>query len=115
MWLFSEKGFVSIVQTTNTGFLTVRARVKGDIEKMFPGVKVIVTPSADYRFRAEVSRGTVAAVLENLALKIDYDNFKNRVAKHDPNRAHTAYMDVWKAMLDLQSERAKKPKKRKSK
>lgn len=79
MWLFTRKGFVSIVAQREdpAGDLLVRARLAGHIEALFPEIKVEETPLADYRFRALVDRDDVfTAVVDELA-GLDYPNFKN--------------------------------------
>jgi hypothetical protein len=41
MWIFCESGFYSIVQhEDDPNTLIVRARIKGDLERLFPRAKV---------------------------------------------------------------------------
>lgn len=103
MWLFSTRGFVSIVANRNdpAAFL-VRGRFKGDVNAVFPGVDVQITPDADYRFRASVPRDEVARQLAQLAGDIDYDNFKTAA----PGDRHGVYLQVWSAMMTEQERRA---------
>lgn len=102
MWLFHPKGFVSIVaDDSNNDKLLVRGRVKGDIEAIFPGAKVSVTPKYDYRFRASVDRWVVAARVAELAAEINYGNFKNAA----PRNRHNTYLDIWTSMMKLQMQR----------
>ena len=50
MWVFLNNAFLSIVEhRENQNILLVRARIKGDIERVFPGVMVHKTPEADYQ------------------------------------------------------------------
>jgi hypothetical protein len=109
MWIFLSDTFVSIVQPgadipkkERDGKLLVRARVRGDLQKLFPHAKVSETPTRDYLFRCLVPRERVAAVIANEITNINYMNFKNSVID---NRRHTAYGRVWSMMLSLQEPR----------
>jgi hypothetical protein len=85
--------------------LLVRARVAGDIGRVFPGVIETETPTADYRYRATIPRKTVAAALAEQVASISYDNFKNSVLEDD---RHDAYFQSWHAMHQLQTDRARR-------
>jgi hypothetical protein len=103
MWLFLNDAMLSIVShSSSPGVLLVRARSGGDIERLFPGVEVAETPTADYRFRAHVPAETVADVLAARVLSIDYANFKGTV--RDAGRLQ-AYQDVWQAMARYQERK----------
>jgi hypothetical protein len=100
MWIFTSKSFISIVQKPgDTDMLTVRARIKGDIEQIFPGAKVEPNKGTDYKYRSKVPRAEVAQALHDQAMGINYANFKSTVK--DPKR-HDAYMGVWSAMYGVQ-------------
>lgn len=100
MWIFLHDCFLSIVdKDCGPDELLVRARRKGDIEKLFPRAKVIRLTRADYLFRAVVKRDEIARVIANEISWIDYDNFKKAVHDHD---LHAAYTHVWTAMAVLQ-------------
>ncbi len=77
MWVFLSDVFVSIVAPKpDSGidpsqFLIVRARVKGDIERLFPGAKVMVDAGTDYRFRAIVLASTVARTMADAVHAIE--------------------------------------------
>ena len=78
MWLFTHKGFLSIVRHTDKpNILVVRSRFRGHIEKMFPKARVKEDLTRDYRFRVELPIKEVSKVIEKLVSGIDYDNFKN--------------------------------------
>ena len=79
--------------------LLVRARRKGDIEKIFPSAKVVRTPKGDYLFRAVIKRTEIAAALDGEVRRITYGNFKDSV-KDDA--LHNAYLRVWTAMASVQ-------------
>lgn len=108
MWIFLSDAFLSIVKPPGAAGrknLLVRARVKGDIERVFPGAEVTMTPDRDYRFRALVPLEQVAEALAQAARDIAYGNFKSSVKEHD---RHVAYMGVWSEMHRLQVQRARK-------
>ena len=100
MWIFLSNSFISIVQKPgDTDMLTVRARIEGDIEKVFPGARVQANKGTDYKFRAKVPREVVAQALHDQAMAVNYQNFKNTVKD---KKRHDAYMDVWSAMFRAQ-------------
>jgi hypothetical protein len=103
MWLFLSDCFVSMVsKDCRRDELLVRARRKGDIEKLFPDAEVERTPKADYLFRAAVKRDEVAKVLDDEVRRINYGNFKDSV---DDDALHDAYTRCWTAMLAVQPTR----------
>ncbi len=77
MWVFTQKGFLSIVRhSEKPEVLLVRSRFKGHIEKVFPKVTVEEDPTRDYRYRAEFPIKEVSRVIGKLVSEICYDNFK---------------------------------------
>jgi hypothetical protein len=106
MWIFTSDSFLSVVaHRHDPGMLLVRARVAGDIGRVFPGVIETETPTADYRYRATIPRKTVAAVLAEQVASISYPNFKSSIKEAD---RHDACMDVWSVMHRLQTDRARR-------
>lgn len=107
MWIFTPTSFLSIVQKpgdAKAGTLTVRGRVAGDIEAVFPDSSVEEGGGTDYRFRARISREQVAKALYDQVMGIDYSNFKGAVAEID---RHDAYMGCWTSMFKLQRQKAR--------
>lgn len=109
MWIFMNDAMLSIVQldarVTNQRRkknLMVRARLKGDIERVFPHATVSRTLDRDYAYRAIVPRETVAEAICEQVMGIDYGNFKDSVGKQDHLRHH-AYLQVWTAMYQAQA------------
>ena len=101
MWLCLNSAFLSIVEPEqDSEVLRVRARRKGDIEKVFPEAKVERTPERDYLFRAHIRRERVAEAVAEQVAGINYGNFKNSV-KND--KLHSAYGSIWSIMARLQS------------
>jgi len=100
MWVYLSDSFLSIVaHDFDPTCLLVRARVAGDIERVFPGVKAKRTPGADYLYRAKIPHQRVYKAISRAVLGIDYRNFKGSVA--DELR-HNAYLGCWTAMSRLQ-------------
>lgn len=100
MWIFMSDAFVSIVQHFDEpGLFMVRARIAGDLERLFPGFEVVETPDADYRYRVTLSAELVADVIRQQVAGINYPNFKNSVK--DDER-HRVYSSVWSVMFDWQ-------------
>ena len=104
MWLCLNDAFLSIVQpdAADSNVLRVRARRKGDIQRVFSDAKVERTPGRDYLYRAHVSRALVAEALAAQVQNITYDNFKNSVRD---NKLHQAYSDFWSGHARLQEIR----------
>ena len=101
MWLCLNSAFLSIVhKDCAEDELLIRARRKGDIEKVFADAKVMRSTDADYLYRAVVPRHQVATAMAAQIQGIDYGNFKSSVKD---NSLHGAYVEVWHAMAALQS------------
>lgn len=100
MWIFLNDAFLSIVAPPKEeGMLLVRARARGDIERVFPHADVIQLPNRDYDYRALVPRIQVAQAMARQVMGIDYGNFKNSVAE---DCRHDAYASVWGVMFNFQ-------------
>ncbi|HZH98269.1 MAG TPA: hypothetical protein VEX38_04805 [Fimbriimonadaceae bacterium] len=95
MWVFLNDAFLSVVAHRDLeGMLLVRSRIEGDIERAIPGAEVFTNESADYLFRAVVSRDRFKECLCFAVDRIDYGNFKNSIEPEDLQRRR-AYHDVW--------------------
>ena len=102
MWVVLNNAFFSIVQNENNGEeLLVRARVKGDIEKIFHKADVFEDNYADYKYRSFMNRENVASTIKEKVLNINYGNFKSSVSNSDYERS-SAYAGVWSALHKLQ-------------
>lgn len=100
MWIFLSDSMLSIVQKPgDSDTLTVRARIKGDIERVFPNASVSEGVGTDYLFRARISREEVAKAICDTVMDISYSNFKSTTTNRE---RHNAYMRVWEAMYSLQ-------------
>lgn len=106
MWITLYDSFLSIVAYDVTppqpDKLYVRARIRGDIEKIFPKAEVLSTPDADYAYRAILTRTEVSRAMDAEIQDIDYINFKNSVLEID---RHDAYLKFWTVMCNLQQDR----------
>ena len=84
MWIFTQKGFLSIVRHSGKpNTLIVRSRFRGHIEKIFPKAVIEEDPTRDYRFRAELPAKEVSRVVARIVFQIDYPNFKNSLGLDD--------------------------------
>ena len=115
MWVFTTKGFFSAVaHSGRPGFMLVRARFAGDLERLLGAhgveAEVTETPEADYRFRAVVPAAEWARMVAAEASSIDYPNFK--AAAHDGTPRDEAYMGCWSALRRGQEWAAPKRRRR---
>ncbi len=112
MWIASTIGFFSVVEKPwdrEPGTLTVRARVRADLETLrelyLPLLGGITEDAdADYRFRAQAPREAVAVALAALARGVDYDNFKAAVARRQGAARERVYHEAWRAFYRLQED-----------
>lgn len=106
MWIFLKDGFFSVIEHPDSKkHVVIRARVKGDIEKVFPengGVEM--TEDSDYRFRAPMTKDRFASHIAQQATLINYKNFKNSI--NDKERREYWYEEVWNTMANMQDHLA---------
>ena len=103
-WIFFNDAMLSIVTCPGRpDHLLVRARVKGDLNRVFPDAKVETTPARDYRFRTILPRRVVAEAIFYRIFETSYGNFKAGVSERP---RHDAYFKVWMAMADFQDRMA---------
>lgn len=108
MWIFRNDAMLSIVEHNDfPEMMLVRARRRGDIQRVFPKAKVIENAGSDYAYRAVVDRLEVASAMFDSIMDINYGNFKNSIPVHDQDR-YDAYGNVWRAMLYYQMDEKKK-------
>lgn len=109
MWLMTNIGFFSIVQKPHTDFLTIRSRVKNDLESLrcnyLPELsETIGHAGTDYPWRATVSHDKFAAALWKIVSDIDYPNFKNEVAAKQGKARAIKYGKVWSVLNELHEQ-----------
>jgi D-Tyr-tRNAtyr deacylase len=106
MWLFTTQGFYSVVAHRRApDKLIVRSRAREDLEALreqIPNLRVFSDQTADYRWRAVVTRAEWVAAVAQLATDIDYDNFKNAVAGRQGADRERLYERVWAELRALQ-------------
>lgn len=96
MWLFLSGGFLSVVaHRTQPNNLLVRARHSSHIHTAFPEAELIHMPSADYPYRAVVSRDSVQSAMVDQIQSMVYDNFKASISDSE---YHDACIDIWRTM-----------------
>jgi len=109
MWLFTTVGFFSVVQKANQDGLTVRARVKEDIDRLrvkyMPKLTATVSGGGtDYPFRASISHDDFALGLAQIAHDIRYANFKSEIGRTQGVKREAVYGKVWAALQSLENE-----------
>jgi hypothetical protein len=104
MWIFMNDGFFSIVEDKkNPHRFSIRARKKGDLERVFlvKPAAVLETTESDYRFRIFLPKDIVAKRMAEEIESINYTNFKDSIPKEDKDR-YSIYAKVWHVMFDWQ-------------
>ena len=116
MWIYSLKGFVSVVQhEDDSNRVVIRARLKADVEgfkEMFESMglktsEIAVTTKADYKYRFVADRADWISVMTKLMQDVKYTNFKDAVYKSDTramrDKRHDVYLDIWSVSRRLQN------------
>lgn len=109
MWLMIPCGFYSVVEKDKDkqdGMLTVRARVKSDLDALrqfLPQMgKIVESADSDYRYRFRAHKVDFAYALLKIAMTINYGNFKNKVLETQGIARADTYLGVWSKLRDLQ-------------
>src|SRR3954463_12252560 len=108
MWIFTVNGFFTIIQDRkDANFVWLRARLREDIERNFPGIEVQEHPGADYLFRAKLPREQVAARVMELVMEANVtSHFKDvmiRTASKPEHGSRSAMLyGVWNAGAAMQ-------------
>lgn len=80
MWICTNQGFVSIVETKkDKRMLQIRARKRKHLRALFPKEEIIETFDSDYRYRVVMPRVVVEAWITRQVHDLDYTNFKDSV------------------------------------
>lgn len=108
MWLATKHGFFSIVQKS-PGEYHVRARIRGDLENLIGLVnmdpQIHCWPGADYRYRMIVGESELSRIMANLALSLDYPNFKSQIARTPDQQAKLeSFHQIWSIISRLQQD-----------
>jgi hypothetical protein len=105
MWVFTSTGFVSAVRKADRpDVITVRSRDRKSLEPLATKAKVEIkaSPYGDYPYRAFIEPAVFAEWVAEQEKGIDYDNFKNKVAKTRGYAFVDALHNVWVAMLGVE-------------
>ncbi len=119
MWFFTPFGMFSAVQKSGTDFLTVRARLRQDLDALRKYIPELSpkkeTPLGDYRWRATCTHAQLKAGMAKIVDEITYGNFKGETARRKNFVHEGVYHKVWHVMNDAQrkeadDERYRKPR-----
>ena len=103
MWIFTDKGFLSIVQHKDfPDFFQVKSRTRSPLEMLWPEHDVEVIDWADYRFRISIRKDMVTPVLVGLLEEVLYTSFKNEC--HDDLEYYYALCRIWTTMYNFQAK-----------
>lgn len=106
MWLFTTRGFYSVVRNRHgrSPALMIRSRSVADLEalrailpKQDRGTPIHETTGSDYPCRIFVSRRAYRHLLRRLGDEITYENFKNAC----PPERKAVYGRVWSVLLSF--------------
>jgi hypothetical protein len=115
MWVFTERGFYSVVQkpgSFHSDILTVRARVRQDLVRLCldlqadPDREIHDSPpgsGADYPYRMEIHRDDFALWLSRQIYLLSYANFKARVLSLFGSFRERVYHRVWTTLFSLET------------
>ena len=108
MWLFTNFGFYSVVKKRGEDCLTVRSRVREDLDRLreqyLPDLgQTLDHVGTDYPFRAQVSHEDFGEALKQISLNLDYSNFKNVVNRELGTRRAGVCGNVWSELLELEN------------
>ena len=69
MWLYTHKGFLSIVQNfRDETQVVVRGKYKEDIQAYFPDALIDIDTGIDYKFRTSLPKAKVAVRLQRYVM-----------------------------------------------
>ena len=109
MWTITTRGFYSVVAHRDLpDTVLVRGRSRADLEALeplIPNLEVFEDSTADYRYRAVVGAADWRTALDVMASEVDYDNFKNAVAREQGRERAHVYGEVWGVLRGLQADR----------
>jgi len=101
MWVFTTKGFLSIVQHNSMpDHFQVKSRVIDPLVALWPDHEVEFIDWADYRFRITIPKAEVTPVLTEQIGEVDYTSFKNECETDEDY--HYALTRVWSIMYNYQ-------------
>jgi hypothetical protein len=108
MWIFTVNGFFTfVIDRKDPDMVWLRARLREDLERNFPGVTVEEHPGADYLFRAKISRADLAEHMVRLIAEADVtshfkDEMIRRAAKPEFGNRSSMMYALWTAGAAMQ-------------
>ena len=101
MWIFTTKGFLSIVQHNSMpDHFQVKSRAIDPLEALWPDQEIEVIDWADYRFRITMTKEKALDVLTREVRDVTYTSFKDQC--HEDHDYHYALTRVWSIMYNYQ-------------
>ena len=109
MWVFTSCGFFSAAITPVDrveGMVTLRARMSEDIEALRNAYMPALGPNLneegkEYPCRARISREEFAEGMKQIALSLDYSDFRSTVLKLEGANRARVYGKVWRDLMEL--------------
>jgi len=113
MWIFTPIGFFSAVRKPGDTDLTIRARVRTDLDALRGEYLPELGPTidhagSDYPYRARVAPEAWGRALATMGERIAYSNFKDQVAHAQGHARAKAYGRVWSVLYELEAREGKK-------
>lgn len=118
MWNMDPSGFISIVQKPSdigNDTLTVRARDKVSLAEFLTECGIATRTAdiqldlaTDYPYRAVVAQSTIAQVMYDRVMRIDYSNFKDEAKRRRNDNYPVVLGSVWFEMLNLETKKTRK-------
>ena len=103
MWLFTTKGFLSVVQhNSKPDYYQIKSRISEPLEDYWPEHEIRAIDWADYRFRIDVLKKDASSVITEILESIDYTSFKNNC--EGGSEYYRALTRIWSIMYTFQSE-----------
>lgn len=115
MWIMTPLGFFSAVEKRGdreANMLTIRARSIADLEALVETyslpTKVTKGGGTDYPCRITIERAKWAGIVADMALEVNYSNFKDAVKARQGAARASVYSRVWSALLSIEGKRERK-------
>jgi hypothetical protein len=105
MWLFSETGFVSVVQDPkDKNKMVVRARDEESLKPLVDNydVKIVKLKNRDYPARVFLTREQFVDWLVEVGETLQYTNYKNAATASRGYEFARPLHSVWSTMLELE-------------
>ena len=102
MWIFTTKGFLSVVQhNSSPEYFQVKSRIRDPLEELWPDCEIQVIDWADYRFRINIRKDEAIPVIAKEIEQVLYTSFKDECREDEDY--HHALTRVWSTMYNFQA------------